>query len=83
MRAPQDLLLLAALSEHTCSGSAGPHIGATLMHRLAAFTGGSAVPSPLATLVRNFQERVQRELPSMYVWFAEQSLHVTLRALES
>jgi hypothetical protein len=53
------------------------------MHRPQAFSKGSATPSPLVRLVRGFQERVERELPSMYVWFAEQSLHVTLRALES
>ena len=61
---------------------AGPHIGATLMHRPEAFRDSSP-DWHLTQLVRSFRERVERELPSMYVWFAEHSLHVTLRALES
>jgi len=61
---------------------AGPHVGATLMHKPEAFRVGHP-DSQLAMLVRRFQERIERELPSMYVWFAESSLHVTLRALES
>ena len=64
------------------SRRAGPHVGATLMHKPEAFRVGHP-NSQLALLVRHFQERVKREVPSMYVWFAESSLHVTLRALES
>ena len=56
------------------------------MHRLSAFSNGavdgSGIISLLAT-VRRFRERVDRELPGVYVWFADESLHVTLRALES
>lgn len=61
-------------------------MGATLMHRLSAFSGGvvgEAGLSPLPSMVRKFRERVEMELPGVYVWFADESLHVTLRALES
>lgn len=35
----------------------------------------------LATMVRAFRERVDEELPGMYVWFDDSSLHITVRAL--
>ena len=56
------------------------------MHRLAAFSGAAeagAAASALPALVAAFRARVDRELPGMYAWFADESLHVTLRALES
>ena len=56
------------------------------MHRLAAFSGGApggAPASPLPALVAVFKARVDREVPGMYAWFSDESLHVTLRALES
>ena len=31
--------------------------------------------------VQRFRERVDAELPGMYAWFADCSLHVTLRAI--
>ena len=73
------ILHAPAADEQRC---AGPHVGATLLHKPEAFRVDNP-DSDLASLVRRFQERVESELPSLYVWFAASSLHVTLRALES
>ena len=65
---------------------AGPHVGVTLVHKLAAFSHQGAhttAAGGLPALVRQFRARVDSELPGMYLWFADESLHVTLRALES
>ncbi|KAK9813428.1 hypothetical protein WJX73_008260 [Symbiochloris irregularis] len=32
-------------------------------------------------VIRQFQKKVDADLPGMYVWFSEESLHMTLRAL--
>jgi hypothetical protein len=111
-----------------CTCTSGDHIGATLMHKLAAFaavgpdalsapllpalvrTQAGSAPTPaspgctdcehagqtyvsqvhvwviIKTLVnwlqvRKFRDRVAAELPGLYTWFDDSSLHVTLRAL--
>jgi hypothetical protein len=35
----------------------------------------------LLAAVHRFRRRVDEALPGLYVWFAEDSLHITLRAL--
>ena len=32
--------------------------------------------------MRKFRERVDAEMPGLYSWFADSSLHVTLRTLK-
>lgn len=66
-----------------CYGGAGDVIGATLMHKLAAFSEGpGALSAPLLpALIAKFRDRVQKELPDVYHFFPDSSLHVTLRAL--
>lgn len=64
------------LVHHPFSGNRTAHYrgfkpGVTLVHRLAC------VPQVLA----RFRERVEEELPNMYDWFPESSLHVTIRAI--
>lgn len=59
-------------------------IGATLMHKLAAFSGGApdSLSAPLLPgLMKKFRDRVEKELPDLYHFFPDSSLHVTLRAL--
>jgi hypothetical protein len=41
----------------------------------------SASVAQLRRLIDSFRARVDRELPGMYAWFADASLHVTLRAI--
>lgn len=45
--------------------------GVTLVHFL------TSVPRALA----RFRERVEKELPNMYDWFADNTLHITVRAI--
>ncbi len=55
------------------------------MHKLAAFSAVApdALSAPLLpALVRKFRDRIDAELPGLYDWFADGSLHVTLRALK-
>lgn len=69
----------------SCGIAAGNHIGATLVHKLAAFAAArpDALSAPLLpALVRKFRDRVDVELPGLYDWFADSSLHVTLRSLK-
>eukprot|EP00798_Chlamydomonas_sp_ICE-L_P021228 gene21228-28144_t len=35
----------------------------------------------LPFIIRSFRRRVDAELPGMYTWFADESLHLTIRAL--
>ena len=35
----------------------------------------------LLAAVERFRQRVQQELPGMYAWFSDASLHITIRAL--
>jgi hypothetical protein len=46
-------------------------------------TWKSQPPQPTEGLpqVRKFRDRVAAELPGLYTWFDDSSLHVTLRAL--
>ena len=61
---------------------AGTHLGATLVFPLPS--GGGRAGS-MAELLRQriaaFRARVDRDLPGMYCWLSDASLHVTLRAL--
>lgn len=64
------------LVHHPFSGNRSAHYrgfkpGVTLVHRLAC------APRTLA----RFRERVEEELPNMYDWFPESSLHITIRAI--
>ena len=59
--------------ENVCTGN---HIGATLV----------AVPdwtahAKLMRMIDAFRDEVDRQLPGMYAWFDDESLHITLRAL--
>ena len=73
---------------------AGSHLGATLVFPLpggcdadqgpgaAGTPEGSGGPAAaLRQRIAAFRERVDRELPGMYCWLSDASLHVTLRAL--
>lgn len=61
----------------------GQCVGATLMHKLAAFNSTTdSLSAPLLPgIMKKFRDRVERELPDVYHFFPESSLHVTLRAL--
>jgi hypothetical protein len=57
--------------------------GVTLVHELA---GGGGRPKnedvhTVLAAVRRFRARVDAELPGVYAWFDERSLHVTVRAI--
>eukprot|EP00955_Chlamydomonas_euryale_P095860 364965-Chlamydomonas_euryale.AAC.12 len=60
-------------------------LGLTLVHDLAAFApktgGGSHAGAATATAIRAFRMDVAAELPGVYTWFDDSSLHVTVRAL--
>ena len=73
---------------------AGSHLGATLVFPLPSAGNASRGPGAAGTLegsgrtaaalrqhIGAFRERVDRELPNMYCWLSDASLHVTLRAL--
>ena len=77
-----------------CLRHAGSHLGATLVFPLPGGCDADQGPSiagsldgsggPAAALrqrIAAFRERVDRELPGMYCWLSDASLHVTLRAL--
>ena len=63
------------------------HLGVTLAFGLpgAAEGGtrdeGAEAARQLLAAVQLFRARVDRELPGMYAWFGDASLHVTLRAI--
>ena len=63
------------------------HLGVTLAFGLpaAAAEGGTGegdeAARQLLAAVQQFRARVDRELPGMYAWFEDASLHVTLRAI--
>ncbi|KAG2424520.1 hypothetical protein HXX76_014401 [Chlamydomonas incerta] len=61
-------------------------LGVTLVHDLAALRApAGAAPGPyggrLPELIRAFRARVEAELPGLYRWFADSSLHSTVRSL--
>ena len=43
--------------------------------------GGAADRRALLAAIDRFRRRVDAELPGMYAWFSDASLHITLRAL--
>jgi hypothetical protein len=63
----------------------------TLVHELRCFrpavageagaSSGEGWSAALPEVVRRFRARVEEELPGLYAWFGEESLHVTIRAL--
>mmetsp|Transcript_36916 Transcript_36916/g.82098 ORF Transcript_36916/g.82098 Transcript_36916/m.82098 type:complete len:272 (-) Transcript_36916:18-833(-) len=67
----------------------GTALGVTLVHELSCFSGkASETPRPqqgyataLPGIIRSLKQRVDAELPGLYTWFEEASLHVTIRAL--
>lgn len=65
----------------------GPHLGASLVHPLCSATQGKAGVEEVAQrrallkAIDGFRRRVDELMPGMYVWFADASLHITLRAL--
>lgn len=73
---------------------AGSHLGATLVFPLPGGCDTDQGPGAAGTLegsggpaaalrqrIAAFRERIDRELPGMYCWLSDASLHVTLRAL--
>lgn len=61
-----------------CSGD---HLGVTLAFGLPLETGHIEAAAQIGGLIDRFRQRVDAELPGMYAWFADSSLHVTLRAV--
>ncbi|KAG1677218.1 hypothetical protein FOA52_013416 [Chlamydomonas sp. UWO 241] len=64
----------------------GPALGLTLVHDISCFWDaqggpGEGLGSAFWDAVRAFRARVDAELPGMYTWFDESSLHITVRAL--
>ncbi|KAG2448458.1 hypothetical protein HYH02_006350 [Chlamydomonas schloesseri] len=64
----------------------GLALGVTLVHDLAPFRlPPGAAPGPygsrLPELISAFRARVEAELPGLYRWFADTSLHSTVRSL--
>lgn len=70
-------------------GNREPHyrataLGATLVHELACFsdpTASNGFSGALPGILRRLKERVDLELPGLYSWLNESSLHITIRAL--
>ena len=59
-------------------------MGATLVFPLHPLKDGHSVDLDAAVLlerVKSFRRRIDEELPNLYAWFTDASLHVTLRAL--
>ena len=63
--------------KHVGAHRPGPH---SCTSRPTLHQGGHALPA-CAGAMRRFRERVEAELPGMYCFFHEASLHVTLRSL--
>ncbi|GIL85232.1 hypothetical protein Vretimale_10728 [Volvox reticuliferus] len=63
------------------------NLGVTLVHDLAVLQGrpraraAADYGSDLPGIVRSFRDRVEAELPGLYRWFNDSSLHSTVRAL--
>ncbi|KAK9903307.1 hypothetical protein WJX75_002515 [Coccomyxa subellipsoidea] len=57
------------------------HLGVTLAFGLPLETGHIEAAAQIGGLIDRFRQRVNAELPGMYAWFADNSLHVTLRAV--
>jgi len=57
-------------------------LGATLVFPLPSGGGGAGSTAELLRQhIAAFRARVDRDLPGMYCWLSDASLHVTLRAL--
>ncbi|GIL55474.1 hypothetical protein Vafri_11033 [Volvox africanus] len=63
------------------------YLGVTLVHDLAVFQDGASTRaaakygSDLPGIVGAFRDRVEAEMPGLYRWFKDSSLHSTVRAL--
>jgi len=68
--------------EAVCSAGAEEHLGVSLAYGLPLVDGDSNA-GRLWNFIHRFRMRVDLELPDMYNWFADCSLHVTLRAISS
>ena len=61
---------------------AGVALGCTLVADLChSDADASYERNELLNVIRAFREEVDNILPGMYAWFADSSLHVTVRAL--
>ncbi len=47
----------------------------------AGSRGGAADRQALVAAIERFRRRVDAQLPGLYAWFSDASLHITLRAL--
>ena len=56
------------------------HLGVSLVYGLPLVDGNTNA-GRLWSFIHRFRVRVDLELPDMYNWFADCSLHVTLRAI--
>ena len=62
------------------SYAAEEHVGVSLVFGLPLVDGDNNA-GRLWSFIHRFRMRVDLELPGMYNWFADCSLHVTLRAI--
>lgn len=62
---------------------AGPALGASLVHYLSAFRQCATSPygSALPAIIAKLRRQIDAELPGLYCWFDDASLHVTVRGL--
>lgn len=60
---------------------ADDHLGVTLAFGLPLKDRKIEAAEQIGKLITRFRQRVDAELPGMYAWFADSSLHVTLRAI--
>lgn len=61
--------------------SSDDHLGVTLAFGLPLEMGHIEAAAQIGGLIDRFRQRVDAELPGMYAWFDDSSLHVTLRAV--
>ncbi|BDA49980.1 hypothetical protein COCOBI_15-1080 [Coccomyxa sp. Obi] len=59
----------------------GDHLGVTLAFGLPLEEGNVEAATQIGALIGRFRQRVDAELPGMYAWFGDSSLHVTLRGV--
>ena len=70
----------ARAQSHSAAACADEHLGVSLVYGLP-LVDGSSNAGRLWSFIHRFRMRVDLELPDMYHWFADCSLHVTLRAI--
>lgn len=86
------LLMAGAGGEAGTAGAAGAALGPSAPAgaasaaapgpaMAAAAAGGAADRLALVDAIERFRRRVDAALPGMYAWFADTSLHITIRAL--